>query len=61
MKKDNYRMLIRNLRKIKDIEKTKEELIKKMLDKKAQENNLIDLDAYCLGLNHMYDFINKQQ
>lgn len=37
------------------MKETKEEYIKKMLEKKADENNIIDLDAYTIGLEDMYD------
>ena len=37
---------------------TKEELVKRLLDKKAKENNQIDLNAYALGLEAMYEAVN---
>ena len=40
------------------MEETKTELIERLLDEKAKENNQIDLNAYALGLEAMYEVIN---
>lgn len=37
--------------------KTKTQLIKRLLDEKAEENNQIDLNAYAMGLDVMYEAI----
>lgn len=40
------------------MKETKDELVKRLLDKKAEESNLIDLNAYALGLEAMYEAMN---
>ena len=40
------------------MKETKDELVKRLLDVKAEQSNLIDLDAYALGLEAMYEAIN---
>lgn len=42
-------------RRIGPTEFSKKHLIKKLCDKKADENNAIDLNAYAIGLSEMYD------
>lgn len=36
------------------------EITSKLSTKKANENNLIDLDAYETGLNDMFDYLKEQ-
>jgi hypothetical protein len=40
--------------------KNKETIIKTLLDKKAGENNTIDLNAYANGLEAMYDALHEK-
>ena len=40
------------------MKETKDELVKRLLDVKAEQSNLIDLNAYALGLEAMYEAIN---
>jgi len=40
------------------MKETKEEFIKRMLDEKADKNNIIDLNAYGIGLEEMYEALN---
>jgi len=37
----------------------KEEIIRTLLDKKADNNNSISLEAYVLGLEDMYQYLLK--
>lgn len=40
--------------------KKKQDYINNLIDKKAQENNTIDLNAYAIGLSEIYDLISKE-
>ncbi len=40
---------------------TPKEIVKKLLDKKAESNNRIDLDAYASGLNDMADQLEAEK
>ena len=39
----------------------KQKLIEKLLDEKAEKDNRIDLNAYALGLDAMFDAIQHQE
>jgi len=40
--------------------KNKEDLISTLCDQRAQKDNIIDLNAYCLGLEDMYTRLTEE-